>query len=64
MNVVVSERYLGDQRYSYNQYLRFFLQVGEDGARASVQDVMLEGNGMKVSTPIYSQVGIKTLLNF
>ncbi|ELU03955.1 hypothetical protein CAPTEDRAFT_62597, partial [Capitella teleta] len=52
---IAPEKYLGNQLFTYNQYLTFFLRVGEKGARASVQDVVLEGDGLKVSTPIYSQ---------
>ena len=49
------DRYLGDMRFAYNQYLEFTLRVGEEGARASVLDVVLEGNGRMVSTPIFAQ---------
>ncbi len=49
------ERYLGDQRFSYNRYLTFTLRVGDAaGARASIIDVVLEGSGQKVSGPIFA----------
>ena len=49
-------KFLGDQRLSYNQDLTFKLRLGEEQARASVLDVVIEGNGFMVSAPIYSQV--------
>lgn len=53
---VFSERYLGDQRYSYSQDLSFTLRVGEEGARPSVTDLVIEGDGMKITLPLYYQV--------
>ncbi len=50
-----ADRYLGDHRFAYNQYLQFSFRVGEDGGRASLTDVVIEGDGLKISTPIYSQ---------
>jgi len=35
--------------------LTFSLRVGEEGARASVQDIVLEGDGLRVSVPIVAQ---------
>ena len=51
-----ADRYLGDQRFSYSMNLSFTLRVGEDGASASVMDVVIEGDGIVVRAPIYSQV--------
>lgn len=48
-------RYLGDQRYSYNQFLSFDLRTGEEGGRASVIDIVLEGSGQRVSSAIFTQ---------
>ncbi|XP_074654199.1 laminin subunit gamma-1-like [Tubulanus polymorphus] len=48
-------RYLGDQRFSYNQYLTFTLRISGDDARASRTDIILEGANQKISTPIFSQ---------
>jgi len=48
-------RYLGDQRFSYGLDLAFTLRVGEDGARASVDDVIIEGDGRRISAPIFAQ---------
>ncbi len=47
-----SARYLGDQRASYNQELRFALRVAEPGgggARPSVEDIVVEGGGAKTT---------------
>ena len=52
---VCTDRYLGDQRFSYGLELAFTLRVGEEGARASVDDVIIEGDGRRISAPIFSQ---------
>lgn len=49
------ERYLGDQRFSYNQFLTFELQIGEETARPSVVDIVIEGSGQSVATHIFAQ---------
>lgn len=50
------ERFLGDQRASYNRLMKFRLQlVGQPGPDASPYDVILEGAGTKISLPIFSQ---------
>nr|CAG4638917.1 EOG090X005Q [Daphnia magna] len=49
------ERYLHDQRTSYNQQLHFTLRTNEAGARASIDDVVLEGSGLTISQPIFGQ---------
>ena len=48
-------RYVGDQRFSYGLELTFTLRVGEEGARASVDDIIIEGDGRQVSAPIFAQ---------
>ena len=48
-------RYLGDQRFSYGLDLTFTLRVGEERARASVDDVVIEGDGRRISAPIFAQ---------
>jgi len=48
-------RYLGDQRFSYGLDLTFTLRVGEEGARASVDDIIIEGDGRRVSAPVFAQ---------
>ena len=52
---VAVDRYLGDQRFSYGLDLTFTLRVGEQGARSSVDDVVIEGDGLRISTPIFAQ---------
>jgi laminin gamma 1 len=53
--VCVIDRYLGDNRFSYGLLLTFSLRVGEEGARASVQDLIIEGDGLRIAAPIYAQ---------
>ncbi|XP_071512701.1 laminin subunit gamma-1 isoform X2 [Panulirus ornatus] len=49
------DRFLGDQRASYNHDLSFFLRVGELGPQASTEDIVLEGAGLTISAPIFAQ---------
>lgn len=50
------DRFLGDQRSSYNRLLKFKLQLqGQVGPNPSPSDVILEGAGTKVSLPIFAQ---------
>jgi hypothetical protein len=46
---------LGDQRFSYNQFLTFDLQIGEETAHPSVMDIVIEGSGQKVALHIFAQ---------
>lgn len=50
-----SARYLGDQRFSYNQFLTFDLRIGEDDSRLSVIDIIFEGSGQKFSSALFVQ---------
>ena len=43
------KRYLGDQRASYNQELRFSLKTLDAGARTSNEDVVIEGGGARTT---------------
>ena len=52
---LTSARYLGDQRFSYNQYLTYKLRIGEEQAAASILDIIIEGAGQRISAPFYSQ---------
>lgn len=52
---IAPDRYLGNQQYSYNQFLEFKMSLGEDGAQPSLYDVVIEGAGLQIYTPIYSQ---------
>lgn len=49
------DRYLGDQRFSYNQFLSFELRIGEETARPSVVDIMIESGEQHVATHIFAQ---------
>ncbi|XP_014222768.1 laminin subunit gamma-1 isoform X2 [Trichogramma pretiosum] len=50
------ERFLGDQRASYNQNFSFKLRVSDNGAAPSAQDVVFEGgNGQQIIQPIFGQ---------
>lgn len=50
------DRFLGDQRASYNRLLKFRLQiVGQQGPNPSPDDIILEGAGSKISLPIFAQ---------
>ena len=40
---------------SYNRYLSFTLRIGEDGARATSADVIIEGAGRSLIIPIFAQ---------
>ncbi|XP_055895968.1 laminin subunit gamma-1-like [Biomphalaria glabrata] len=48
-------RYLGDQRFSYNQFLTFDLRLGDDTYTASAVDIIFEGSEKSVSTHIFAQ---------
>lgn len=57
---VAPPRFIGDQRKSYNQELRFRLKIGVDdiGPRASADDLIIEAGGAKhtsISVPITAQ---------
>ncbi|XP_076658555.1 laminin subunit gamma-1 isoform X1 [Halictus rubicundus] len=50
------DRFLGDQRASYNQDLAFTLRIGEVGPAATARDLILEGgNGEQITLPIFGQ---------
>ncbi|XP_059157945.1 laminin subunit gamma-1-like [Physella acuta] len=49
-------RYLGDQRYSYNQYLSFDFRIGDARPKPSVVDIILEGSGQSASTHISTHI--------
>lgn len=49
------ERFLGDQRASYNQDFEFRLRLSENGPAASVEDIILESNKLRVSQTIIGQ---------
>ncbi|XP_058793265.1 laminin subunit gamma-1 [Phymastichus coffea] len=50
------ERFLGDQRASYNQDLSFVLRISDSGPAPTARDVILEGgNGQQITQPIFGQ---------
>lgn len=50
------DRFLGDQRASYNQDLSFSLRIGETGPAATARDVILESaNGGQITQAIFGQ---------
>uniref|UniRef100_A0A6A7FTH6 Laminin subunit gamma-1-like isoform X1 n=3 Tax=Hirondellea gigas TaxID=1518452 RepID=A0A6A7FTH6_9CRUS len=49
------DRFLGDQRASYNQELKFVLRIGGAQSQASTEDIVIEGSGLTVSAPIFAQ---------
>lgn len=52
--LIFLDRFLGDQRPAYNQELEFKLRVNEAGV-ASINDVILEGNGLQIYQSIFNQ---------
>ncbi|XP_031846744.1 laminin subunit gamma-1 isoform X2 [Nomia melanderi] len=53
---VAPDRFLGDQRASYNQDLSFTLRIAEAGPAPTVRDIILEGgNGEQITQPIFGQ---------
>ncbi|KAK0177645.1 hypothetical protein PV328_001679 [Microctonus aethiopoides] len=53
---VAPDRFLGDQRASYNQDLYFTLRIGETEPAPTARDVILEGgNGEQITQPIFGQ---------
>ncbi|XP_066585793.1 laminin subunit gamma-1 [Prorops nasuta] len=53
---IAPERFLGDQRASYNQDLAFTLRIGETGPAPTARDIILEGgNGEQITQPIFGQ---------
>jgi len=53
--LIAPDKYLRDQRASYNQFLSFSLRIGEEGPRATVEDIVFEGAGLVISQPIFGQ---------
>lgn len=54
--IFIADRFLGDQRASYNQDLTFTLRIGETGPAPTARDIILEGgNGEQITQPIFGQ---------
>lgn len=49
------DRFLGDQRASYNRDLKFTLRIGENGPNPTARDIILEGAGTYVTNTIFAQ---------
>ncbi|CAH1999429.1 unnamed protein product [Acanthoscelides obtectus] len=52
---VAPQRYLGNQRASYNQLLEFTLRTADDRPIPSAMDIILEGSGRVISNTIFAQ---------
>lgn len=52
---VAPDRFLGDQRASYNKELKFVLRIGENGPNPTATDIILEGAGTYVTNTIFGQ---------
>jgi len=53
---IFPDRFLGDQRASYNQDLTFKLRIGENGPSPTVEDIVLEGSGLSITQAIFGQL--------
>lgn len=53
--LVAPPSFLGDQRFSYNQHLRFNLRVNDDSPASQFADVIIEGAGLSLAQPIHGQ---------
>ncbi|KAI8518409.1 biological adhesion [Branchiostoma belcheri] len=51
----LSLQYLGNQRLSYGQTLTFKLRVDPEDVRLSAEDIVLEGNGIRLSAAMTAQ---------
>ena len=49
------EKFLGDKKYAYNRNFSFSLQISGDNPLATLEDIVIEGNGIRVSSPIFGQ---------
>ncbi|KAL3871372.1 hypothetical protein ACJMK2_039377 [Sinanodonta woodiana] len=52
---VAPSRYLGDHKFSYNQYLTYKLRIGEEAVRPSIVDIVIQSGGQQISAPFYAQ---------
>jgi len=53
----MTEKFLGDQRLSYNSLLTFTLYLDDDhnDVTATYHDIVLEGDGRTLSAPVFAQ---------
>ncbi|XP_015786767.1 laminin subunit gamma-1-like [Tetranychus urticae] len=47
--------FLGDQRFSYNQNLKFNLWISDDSPASQFADIIIEGAGLTLAQPIHGQ---------
>ncbi|KAL1516830.1 hypothetical protein ABEB36_000679 [Hypothenemus hampei] len=52
---VAPDRFLGDQRASYNQNFEFTLRIGDTRPTPSAADIILEGNRNRITNTIFAQ---------
>ncbi|XP_050312344.1 laminin subunit gamma-1-like [Anthonomus grandis grandis] len=53
---IAPDRFLGDQRASYNQLMEFTFRIGEANSKATTAtDIILEGNGKRITNIIFAQ---------
>lgn len=50
-------KFLDDKKYSYNRNLTFNLQItgGKGNILSTIEDIVIEGNGIKILSPIFAQ---------
>lgn len=48
-------KFTGDKKFSYNRNLSFSLQISGDNPISTLEDIIIEGNGLRISTPIFGQ---------
>lgn len=54
--IKILDKFLGDQRSSYNHDLTFKLSIGDTGADVDINDVILEGgSGLRITQAIFGQ---------
>lgn len=49
------EKFLNDKKYSYNHNISFYLQVTGDGLLTTIDDIIIEGNGLRITASIFNQ---------
>lgn len=52
---VAPDRFLNDQRASYNQLLEFTLRIGDNEPFSTATDIILEGGGSHITNTIFAQ---------
>lgn len=52
---VASEKFLGEQRASYNHKVHFKLRIGDASPIPTVEDIIIEGSGLTITQSIFGQ---------